>query len=965
MRFAPDSYFYGGGSFFPHPAVEAILAVVRDKDTTTGEEVRGQRYKLVFTIEFMRGGTWPARNVITIRPSLRYIRKDGTQGRLVPSTWVKPTEPVPEAARDLLVALTAVDSSGESGRTAVPLFDVIHMITPDVELYHNESGRMHDLTRLTLARASAAHLRFEPDLSSTDPTNSLVPRLSLRDGEGSDLFRDEPKDLLETRGAQVLGVAPTRGTIAFLDSSPLAARIIDILRGASRPFSVDEARQVAEGLENSGDQNLSVATLPEELRSTQEPMKPVVTAVRRGPELVVTLGYRYGDRMVLDRSHTESWFTSSPDGSITVHRRSRVDEREAAQEFARIMGSDGYVMRGGTRLYLSLAKFVRTYGQELLSAGFEVRLDDKPLLRRPGELEFEVASTNEDWLDIRLQIDTKSVTGIMSSDEDPVAVSTAEATYILGDKDMASLVQARDLGLEENGSWHVGVESYGQLAAIEDLLGDSVNDNAKAMQAIRKGKELLRPRPAAATPEGFEGTLREYQKTGLGWLSRLRELEVGGCLADDMGLGKTVQTLALLAECRARGDLGLVVIVVPVSTLGNWRREAEAFIPTFRVGVHAGAGRAADVAYLREYDVILVSYATLRRDSKIFRGLQIDYLILDEAQAIKNSGTKTSQIVRSLEARSRLALTGTPVENRLEELWSLYAFLQPGMLASKERFRAKFVRPIEQGKGNKRDLLRTIIAPFLLRRRKRDVAPELPPREEIALYAELSSKQRTAYETIKTEWRDAVLAALGSGDPLEAGRTVIQGLLRLRQAALIPEIADPRFRGFPSAKLDLLWETLEDALAEGHRVLVFSQFTKVLDHICDLLDEKRVSYAYMDGSTTNRQSVIDRFQRDPSIPVFCLSLKAGGVGLNLTAADYVFLFDPWWNPAVENQAIDRAHRIGTTHHVFAYRLVASDTVEEKILRLQDKKRELANDIIEGDGSLVRSLSDAEIVELFS
>ena len=481
-------------------------------------------------------------------------------------------------------------------------------------------------------------------------------------------------------------------------------------------------------------------------------------------------------------------------------------------------------------------------------------------------------------------------------------------------------------------------------------------------EAFESARQRLRSfagvAPAQA-PRSFRGELRGYQKAGLGWLHFLREFGFGGCLADDMGLGKTIQVLALL-ESRRGGELPSLV-VVPKSLIFNWRAEAERFTPKLRVLDHTGAGRTREFA---GWDVVLTTYGTLRRDIGALRQAEFDYVILDEAQAIKNAGSQTAKAARLLRGRHRLALTGTPVENHLGELWSLLEFLNPGLLGASPLLRSHSEELRNPGPET-RVLLARALRPFLLRRTKEQVAPELPSRVEQTLICELPPHQRRLYDELRDHYRSALAAKVGEQG---LGRTkilVLEALLRLRQAACHPGLLDPERADEPSAKLDLLLPQLQEILDEGHKALVFSQFTAFLALLRRQLDREGIPYLYLDGKTRDRQEKVEQFQSDPAFPLFLISLKAGGLGLNLTAADYVYLLDPWWNPAVEAQAIDRAHRIGQTRPVFASRIVAKDTVEEKILELQKSKRELADAIIQADKSLLAALSREDLELLLS
>ncbi len=485
-----------------------------------------------------------------------------------------------------------------------------------------------------------------------------------------------------------------------------------------------------------------------------------------------------------------------------------------------------------------------------------------------------------------------------------------------------------------------------------------IRERLRTFEGIAPGKE----------PRGFHGQLRGYQKDGLGWLHFLREFRFGGCLADDMGLGKTVQVLALLQSRRTRplkrGQTRLPSLaVVPKSLVFNWMDEAERFAPRLRVGDYTGPDRKALLDQLDQYDLLVTTYGTLRRDIVRLKEQRFDYAILDESQAIKNANSQAAKACRLLQADHRLAMTGTPIENHLGELWSLFEFLNPGMLGRSRTFREL----IKQGgeDDGALQLLSRSLRPFLLRRTKQQVLSELPEKTEQTLYCEMGAKQRKLYDEMREYYRRSLAQRVEQMGLERAKIHVLEALLRLRQAACHPGLLDDNRAGESSAKLDLLLEQLREIVAEDHKALVFSQFTSLLAIVRQQLDRLGLAYEYLDGRSRNRKQRVQRFQEDPECSLFLISLKAGGHGLNLTAADYVFILDPWWNPAVESQAIDRAHRLGQTRNVFAYRLICRDTVEDKIIELQRSKRELAEAIVSADNSLIRELSAEDLQLLLS
>ena len=522
-------------------------------------------------------------------------------------------------------------------------------------------------------------------------------------------------------------------------------------------------------------------------------------------------------------------------------------------------------------------------------------------------------------------------------------------------------------GLASNEGQHLRF-TRPQAGLLDALLASEPAVRADAIfEHVREELHSFAGIRAADPTADFAGELRAYQCDGLGWLYFLQRFGFGGCLADDMGLGKTIQVLALLEsrrELRAGNEnnsLRSSLVVVPRSLVFHWKSEAARFAPKLRVLDHTGGARLKPGDHFDRYDVVLTTYGTLRRDALQFKDLRFDYCILDEAQAIKNAGTLSAKAARLLSADHRLALSGTPVENHLGELWSLFEFLNPGMLGSA----TVFGRAGRNPDIATRNILARALRPFILRRTKGEVARELPPKTEQTIYCDLESRDRKLYDELRDYYRARLLNNADGQSTNQMKFQVLEALLRLRQAACHPGLIDKKKVAESSAKIDTLLAQLDQVIDEGHKVLVFSQFTSLLAIVRSRLDDANIPYAYLDGRTRDRKAPVEQFQNDPSLKLFLVSLKAGGLGLNLHAAEYVYLLDPWWNPAVEAQAIDRAHRIGQTRQVFAYRLIARDTVEEKVLELQKTKRDLADAIITADNSLIHSLTREDLELLLS
>ena len=468
---------------------------------------------------------------------------------------------------------------------------------------------------------------------------------------------------------------------------------------------------------------------------------------------------------------------------------------------------------------------------------------------------------------------------------------------------------------------------------------------------------------SAPIPEGLRATLRPYQRQGLSWLNFLDDFNFGGVLADDMGLGKTVQIIAFILLQHEKVEHNTNLLVVPTSLIHNWQEEIEKFAPSLRVHVLHGPNRARTAARFDEHELIITTYGTLLSDIIFLKKYRFNYIFLDESQNIKNISSQRYKAARLLQARNRIAISGTPIENNTFDIYAQLSFACPGLLGTRAYFRHTYAIPIDRFKEKRSaERLQAVIKPFVLRRTKKEVAQELPEKTEVVLYCEMGAEQRKLYDSYEREFRDYISSNMEE-EIQKNGMHVLRGITKLRQICNSPLlIEDEKLYGDTSTKIDTLLDQLR-GITKVHKVLVFSQFVSMLDLIKKELHREHISYAYLTGSTRNRPEVIRQFQEDEETRVFLISLKAGGTGLNLTAADYVFLVDPWWNPAVENQAIDRSYRIGQQKNVIAVRLICPDTVEEKIMVMQQNKARLADDlIVEGD-SFFRSLGKEGLLGL--
>lgn len=537
-----------------------------------------------------------------------------------------------------------------------------------------------------------------------------------------------------------------------------------------------------------------------------------------------------------------------------------------------------------------------------------------------------------------------------------------------------------------NKIFHQSTESVEKLKVNKQLF-ELINESGIASPEAMAIHNLfdVNNLPKETLPSGLNATLRPYQLAGYYWMKQLKRNNFGGCLADDMGLGKTLQTLTLLLDSQQNSgvvepikpqniQLSLFdepqvqsvskcctsLIIMPLSLIHNWQNEARKFAPSLRVLPHVGINRTRNPLIFSRFDIVITTYGTLRNDVDILKNFQFNYIILDESQAIKNPTSKNYQSAIQLQSKYKLMLTGTPIENSLVDLWAQMNFANPGLLGDLQYFKDEYVQRIERdayGGGAKQ--LQKLIEPFVLRRTKKQVAKELPPKTEQIRYCEMEQDQQILYETKKSEVRNEILANINNKRSLTVSALILKSLTLLRQIACHPKMLDFEQS---STKFDEVIRVLETIISENHKVLIFSSFVKYLELYKQYFDGHNIGYEMLTGDTKDRNAVVANFQNNNNIKVFLISLKAGGVGLNLTAADYVFILDPWWNPATENQAIDRAYRIGQDRNVFVYKFVTIGTIEEKIINLQNRKSDLAS--IVADNNTLKDLSNEQILELF-
>ena len=515
-----------------------------------------------------------------------------------------------------------------------------------------------------------------------------------------------------------------------------------------------------------------------------------------------------------------------------------------------------------------------------------------------------------------------------------------------------------------------GIQVSKKHFGLIDLLFSQIDDEEVRAEIEEKKNKLLNIENVKTTkiPKEINATLRPYQESGYQWMQVLDEISWGGCLADDMGLGKTLQTITFLQYIKNKYKNPTSLIICPTSLIFNWESELKKFAPKLKYHIFYGLGRTFDDGHYENFDIIITSYGTARNDIESLMSFQWEYIILDESQAIKNPDANTTKAMQLLKSRNKLILSGTPLQNNTFDLYAQFNFLNPGLLGSRDFFRNEFANPID--KNNDKDAshtLRTMIKPFMLRRTKSEVAVDLPDKTETILWCQMDKAQKSMYDEYKDYYRHALTQKIEEEGMAKSGMYILEGLLRLRQICDDPRLVkDKERKPFKGVKIQELVREITENTGD-HKMLVFSQFTEMLALIRDELDDNKIKYCYLDGGTSaaNRKAQVELFQSSPEIKVFLISLKAGGVGLNLTEADYVYIVDPWWNPAVEQQAIDRTHRIGQKNNIFAYKMICKDSVEEKILLLQEKKLGISKELITEDGAFFKKLTKDDINFLFS
>ncbi|MDT8402242.1 MAG: SNF2-related protein [Bacteroidales bacterium] len=629
----------------------------------------------------------------------------------------------------------------------------------------------------------------------------------------------------------------------------------------------------------------------------------------------------------------------------------------------------------------SLIEWLNYSYNELLAEGFSINHGslDKKYNLKPISLNINYEVSN-DWFDLKAKV-------VINGEEIPFInfrknilegkreyMSSDGTVIVLPEEWFARYSELLELGQTDKNIIKLHKQHF---SLLNDIFNEEECHSCPALEKLVIPDSI----PDVRLPNGLKAEMRDYQKEGLRWLSFLQDNNLGGCLADDMGLGKTIQTLALMQLNKEKNDeispapggnepdlfsdikKGLTsLLIVPASLISNWENEIRKFTPSLKTYSYKGNNRKKSTRYFNEYDIILSSYHTIRQDIEIISAFNFYYIVLDESQVIKNPASQLYKTISHLKSEHKLVLTGTPVENSLTDLWTQFNFVNKGLLGSLVYFNRQFAKPIEKEQSVEREerLLR-LIKPFILRRTKEEVTHDLPPVSENMVYCNMSEDQHKKYEEEKSVVRNSILETIEKNGEEKSAIIVLQGLMKLRQISNHPVLADPDYRS-DSGKFENVLHDIESVISEGHKILVFSSFVRHLDLFAREFDTGGLKYSLLTGSSTKRGDIVEGFQSDKDINIFLISLKAGGLGLNLTAADYVFILDPWWNPSAELQALSRAHRIGQDKNVFVKRYITSNSIEEKIVKLQEKKSRLAETFISTNNPL-REIEIKDILDL--
>ncbi len=933
-------------------------------------KIQKKRYRLVFVIS--EGDIYHALDQPFLYPqfslSLQYIKNNGGLGRITKFKREHLTEPITKREKEFVQQLLDCDSYKNGLRQFVHALVEFKMDNVYVKcgsnytLLHYRSFARADL-HITL-RFKYDQILYQPNLM-----------IEMDDGDRHTLTSS---DMLVINGGSTFIITQS-GLFLFCKTNENLTYFIKSLMKLRFNFKLEDIDLLESHFSKKKYKGISISFDRKPVHVISPVPKVLLELKKNGPDIEVQLLFDYQGKEI--SKIMEGDFIGSIESTEEAYigiKRNKNYERKVNAFIHSLQALEVEVRYDSRWLQtdMLLAKdmdtytFLKEYGRKLIDYGIELRIHkSKQRISRDGKITLKVKD-RIDWLDIDVvHEDNQGNTTPVSIDTSMFQhglVSLGNTYTIVNPNDIATLDRLLTLGFGKNGRLAVSKTNFHIIDELYDSLSN--RDEIATLKGIGDKLKDFKKIKSVPNSKGFKGKLRKYQKSGYNWLHFLHQYKLNGCLADDMGLGKTIQTLAFLQSLKESKQLGLSLIIVPVTTMANWEHEIHTFSPKLKHLLYLGNNRTQNIETLKKYDIIIVGYHLLRINIEFFNQMNYDYVILDEAQNIKNSASQTHKAIRALQSQHRLSLTGTPIENNTMELWSQMDFLNPGLLGTRSEFKKRYVIPIEKNKDEQATLqLKKTIFPFILRRKKEDVATDLPEKSEVTLFSEMNESQMTAYTELKEYYRNQLAGKMDADGKNKSSIEIFAALTKLRQMVLFPQLVSNKYTAIESSKFDLLKDTIDEILEEDHKIVIFSQFVETLKIIGTHLNAQQLPYAYIDGSipAVKRKSEINRFQKDNNVKVFLLSLKAGGVGINLTAADYVILFDPWWNPAAESQAIDRTHRIGQKRNVIAYKMIVKDSIEEKILALQQRKKVLVDNIITTESSFYKSMTKNDILNLFS
>lgn len=843
--------------------------------------------------------------------------------------------------------------------------DILEKLWPTLRewphLFILRTGRFHNLHQQNVKLGEKVEFQFKVDRHADVMTLKMIVFL---DGQEADINL-YAGFLLEKSGT------------LYLPPDPHALTLIDLFKNGPLTFPITVKREIINKYVTPWLERYKVS-ISEKLKVSivqPEPRPRVYLSELNESNLMIRPQFVYDDEVV-DYSDEKNHVVEVGD-EIRIIQRNKEEEKKL-YEYLRTLHPSFANQRNNLYYYLPFDDVMKrgwfiAMMRKVQDQGYSVHgLHELKKFRYSTHVpKFTIsAGSSEEWFELKVTIQWGD--HVVSLKEIRHAILNRQDTIMLEDGTLGHIPEEwisqysilLRTGTEDNGTLKVSKLHY---TLLEDIL-DKIDDKTVQADIEARKKKLMEFDSIAKAPLSTEikASLRPYQQSGFHWLQALDELGWGGCLADDMGLGKTLQTISFLQYLKEKYPGSTQLVVCPTSLIFNWENEIQKFCPSLKFYVHHGLQREFNEKLFTDYDVVLTTYGVVRNDLEHLQSFLWQYIICDESQAIKNPDARVTRAIQQLQAVNRVILSGTPIQNNTSDLYSQFNFLNPGILGSREFFNREFAVPIDKlGSKEKTLHLKKMIHPFTLRRTKEQVAKDLPDKTITVLWCQMEAEQRRMYNLYRDNYRSTLLKKIDEEGIGKSGMYMLEGLLRLRQICDHPALVEKANVTTPSVKIAELTREMQEN-AGDHKFLIFSQFTEMLQLIKAQFEESGISHAYLDGSTSlpNRKAEVERFTEDTSVKAFLISLKAGGVGLNLTVADYVYLVDPWWNPAAEQQAIDRAHRIGQTRKVFAYKMICKDSVEEKILRLQEKKKMLADDLIQEDAGFVKNLTREDVEFLF-